>query len=70
MVSDDFINSVEVVAYCESFFLTWNIRCIGKNVFTAMFRLLHTRVTSSKYFEKRKVFNLDEACIFLYHLMR
>ena len=27
-------------------------------------RLLHTRVTSSKYFEKRKFFNLDEACIF------
>ena len=33
-------------------------------------RLLHTRVTSSKYYEKRKFFNLDEACIFLYHLMR
>ena len=28
-------------------------------------RLLHTRVTSSKYFEKRKFFNPDEACIFL-----
>ena len=27
-------------------------------------RLLHTRVTSTKYFEKRKFFNPDEACIF------
>ena len=34
-------------------------------------RLLHTRVTSSKYFEKRKFFNLDEGHVFfLYHLMR
>ena len=29
-------------------------------------RLLHTRVTSSKYFEKRNFFILDEACIFFY----
>ena len=35
MASDDVVNSVEIVASCETYFFTWNFRCIEKKM-TAM----------------------------------